>query len=865
MKPYDFKRIEPYWQEVWQREKLFVAREPGSGRDYYMLMMFPYPSGTLHVGHGRNYIIGDALCRFMKMRGYNVLSPMGWDAFGLPAENHAIKRGVHPADSTRENIEKMRRQFKEWGIVYDWEREIASCHRGFYRWTQWLFLQLYRKGLAYRKRADVNWCDSCKTVLANEQVVEGACERCGHPVGQRELEQWFLRITRYAERLLNDLSGLPGWPERVKVMQANWIGRSEGVELDFVLDHAPEGEPLRVFTTRTDTVYGATFIALAPEHPRLPTLVAGTSREKEILSFIEEVRTESTFLRSAGLVEKRGLFTGRYARNPFTGGPVPIWTANFVLMGYGTGAVMAVPAHDQRDFEFARSHDLPVQVVIRPQGGESLPADLKEAYVKDGVMVNSGPWSGKQNRTGLQEMTAHAEEKGFGRRKVNYRLRDWLISRQRYWGTPIPIVYCEGCGEVPVPEEQLPVELPRDVAFRPTGDSPLKTAPEFVAARCPRCQQGARRETDTMDTFVDSSWYFLRFISPRLETAPFDSTAVNTWLPVDQYIGGIEHAILHLLYARFVTKFLSDLGYVDFQEPFASLFTQGMITSPALRCPRHGWIAPGQARDGRCPQGGEMLEVSQQKMSKGKLNVVSPAVIIEQYGADTERTFTLFMAPPEKESEWSEEGVRGASRFLKRVWRLVQAAAESLTAASGRSTVLDLAEEAGTPGAGDAELRRQTHLVTRKVTTDIRDSLHFNTAVAALMEFTNYLTGYMSQADRHPEDRPGLARALKVFVQLLHPFAPHITEELWRDLGGTGSVLETPWPGFDEAVMARDKVVLVITIDGKVRSKITVPTDLEEREIREAALADARVREILAGRTARRVVVVPGRLVNVVT
>ena len=856
MKPYDFSQIEPRWQAYWQRERLF-ATAGKSG--YYMLMMYPYPSGTLHVGHGRNYILGDALCRFMKMRGHVVLAPMGWDAFGLPAENYAISRGVHPAQSTRENIDRMRRQFTEWGIVYDWDREIASCHPGFYRWTQWIFLKLYERDLAYRKKADVNWCESCKTVLANEQVVEGACERCSTPVNQRELEQWFLRITAYADRLLEDLEQLVDWPERVKVMQANWIGRSEGVELDFNVEG--EGcEPLRVYTTRPDTIYGATFLALAPEHRCVRTLVKDRPEEKAIMDFVAAVRSESAFARGAGLVEKRGLFTGRHAINPYSGERIPIWVANFVLTTYGTGAIMAVPAHDQRDFEFARSHGLPIKVVIEREGEHLAPEGMTEAYTGDGTMVNSGEWSGLHNRTGIARMIAHAEGKGFGAARVNFRLRDWLISRQRYWGTPIPMVYCDACGEVPVPEQDLPVKLPAGVEFHPTGDSPLKGHADFVETSCPRCEGPARRETDTMDTFVDSSWYFLRFISPRLETALFDSKEVNQWLPVDQYIGGIEHAILHLLYARFVTKFLKDEGLIDFSEPFARLFTQGMITSPAYRCHRHGWIAPEQVRDGRCPLGDETLEMSLQKMAKSKFNVVAPSAIIERYGADTERVFTLFMAPPEKESEWSEEGVRGASRFLNRVWRLVLETSERLGAANGAK----LLEVAGDGGFRDAELARLTHRTIRKVTRDISESFHFNTAIAAMMEFSNFLSAYLAKTERTDWDEAGVATAVRSLVVLLHPFAPHITEEMWQEIGGARSLLTEPWPGWDETALAEEQVALVITVNGKVRSKMTVPAGASDKEAGEAALADPRISRILAGRQPKRIVVVPDRLVNLV-
>ena len=813
MKSYDFKKIEPHWQEFWQREKLFAAEPAGGGRDFYMLMMFPYPSGTLHVGHGRNYIIGDALCRFMKMRGHNVLSPMGWDAFGLPAENFAIRQGVHPADSTRDNIDKMRHQFKEWGIVYDWDRELASCHPGFYRWTQWLFLRMHEKGLAYRRRADVNWCDSCKTVLANEQVVDGACERCGNTVDQRDLEQWFLRITRYADRLLEDLHTLEDWPERVKVMQANWIGRSEGVELDFKLVDEPDREGLRVYTTRPDTIYGATFMAVAPEHPRLAALVAGRPEEKAVLEFAGEARRESAFARAAGLVEKRGLFTGRHAINPYSGEKVPIWVANFVLTSYGTGAIMAVPAHDQRDFEFARACDLPVRVVIAGPEGPLDAAAMTEAFTDDGTMVNSGPWTGRNNRQGIAEMIAHAEKEGFGQGTVNFRLRDWLISRQRYWGAPIPIVYCDACGEVPVPDDQLPVELPREVEFRPTGDSPLASCPEFVNTSCPTCGSPARRETDTMDTFVDSSWYFLRFISARLTSAPFDREEVNRWLPVGQYIGGIEHAILHLLYARFVTKFLHDIGWTEFEEPFARLFTQGMITYPAARCGRHGWVPIAQVKERACPQCAETVEISLQKMAKSKYNVVAPASIIAQFGADTERLFTLFMAPPERECEWSDEGVRGASRFLNRIWKLVQETAEEL----GSHQVAEDSK------SGDAELRRRIHAVTKKVTRDLAQDLHFNTAVAALMEFTNFLADYLQKTATEKWDRPGIAQALKILLQLLHPFAPHITEELWRDLGGRDSILASGWPEWDESALARDVVQLAVTVNGRLRANVSVP------------------------------------------
>jgi len=744
---YDHRAIEAKWQDRWEKARVAEMDLDRPGDAFYMLMMFPYPSGDrLHVGHGRNYILGDALFRYLRMRGRRALNPMGWDAFGLPAENAAIERGVHPQDWTFNNIAAMKVQFRRWGILYDWSKEVTSCKPDYYRWNQWLFLRLLEKGLAYRKKAPVNWCPSCNTVLANEQVVDGECERCGTAVVQKELEQWFYRITKYADRLLADLDGLTGWPEKVKTMQRNWIGRSEGAEIDFQLPGL--GETLTVFTTRPDTVHGATFMVLAPEHPLVPRLLEGHPEREEIEGWIERVRNTPRIQREGETLVKEGRDTGRTAVNPATGEEVPVWLANYVLPEYGSGAIMAVPAHDARDLEFARQEGLAVRLVYHPEGGPEDATELSEPILHEGEIRGVDPrFDGKTS--GPETIRAFIdwmEEEGFGRAKVTYRLRDWLISRQRYWGTPIPVVYCETCGVVPVPEADLPVALPYEVELTGREGNPLARSKGFVETSCPRCGAAARRETDTMDTFVDSSWYYLRFLSAHDDARMFDPERAGRWCPVDQYIGGIEHAILHLLYARFVCKVLQDFGMVPFGEPFTNLFNQGMITLYS-------------ARSGRV-----------EKMSKSRGNTVSPDELIESMGADTERVYTLFLGPPEEEVEWNEEAVAGAYRFLNRLWR----AADAL-------------EGAPATAPSDAELERKRHETIKRVTDDM-ERFKFNTAVAALMELLNALTRAL---DEKTASRRATEAALDTLVQLLHPIAPHVTEELWERRGHLGTLLES--------------------------------------------------------------------------
>jgi len=821
---YDFDAVEQKWQRRWEEQDLYRVAEDPSKPKYYCLEMFPYPSGKLHMGHVRNYSIGDVVARYKRMRGFNVLHPMGWDAFGLPAENAAIQHNIHPSPWTWDNIDNMRRQLKRLGISYDWSREVASCHPDYYRWTQWLFLQFFKAGLAYKKRSPVNWCPNCATVLANEQVVQGRCERCDTPVTTRELEQWFFRITQYADRLLEDLDNLPGWPEKVKIMQRNWIGKSHGVEIRFPIKGMDEVLP--VFTTRADTIYGATYMVVAPEHPLVPRLIADSPDRAAIERFIEDVRRQDEIARTAEEGEKLGMFTGSYCVNPFTGEDIPIWIGNYVLMGYGTGAIMAVPAHAQRDLDFARRYGLPVRVVIAPKDGP-MPdaATMTEAFVDDGIMVNSGPYDGLANREGLERIADEVERRGIGQRRVQYRLRDWLISRQRYWGCPIPIVYCGQCGIVPVPEDQLPVLLPEDVAFKPTGQSPLVEKEEFVNTTCPHCGGAARRETDTMDTFVDSSWYFLRFCDPHNKNEAFARDKVDYWMPVDQYIGGVEHAILHLMYARFFQMVLADLGLVTAERPFERLLTQGMVL-----------------KDGA-------------KMSKSKGNTVDPDAIVRKYGADTARLFILFAAPPERDLEWSDAGVEGAYRFLNRVWRLVG----------------DLVEELGPLPAGQAapgqdaaaeDLRRMVHRTVQRVTQDIEERFHFNTAISAIMELVNAF--YLYKESGGPRDRAVVAEGLEKLVLLLAPFAPHLAEELWEMLGRSGSVHEQPWPAYDPEAVQADTVEIVVQVNGRVRDRLWVARDASEEEVRAAALAMPKVQEHIGGRPVARVVVVPGRLVNVV-
>ncbi len=860
---YNPKEIEEKWQRIWEDRKLFKVTEDQGKKKYYLLEMFPYPSGKIHMGHVRNYSIGDVVARYKKMKGFNVLHPMAWDAFGMPAENAAIEHGVHPAKWTYENIEYMKRQLKRMGFSYDWDREFATCDASYYKWEQLFFLKMYEKGLAYKKRSTVNWCEICKTVLANEQVMgDGTCWR-GHAddpgVTQKELEQWFFKITDYAEDLLEWCEKLPGWPERVLTMQKNWIGKSIGAEILFPLENSKE--PIKVFTTRQDTVFGATFMSLAPEHPLALTLSKGTSQEKAVRDFVEKMKRQDQAKRTAATTEKEGVFTGGYCFNPMTGARMPIFAANFVLMEYGTGAVMAVPTHDQRDFEFAKEYNLPLIVVVQPEG-RTLNADtMTEAYEGEGLLVNSGQFNGMPSPKAREAIAAHLEEKKLGGAKISYRLRDWGISRQRYWGAPIPIIYCEKCGPVPVPEKDLPVVLPPNVEVTGMGESPLVGAREFVEARCPKCGGHGRRETDTMDTFVESSWYFDRFACPDYHQGPLDKKRVDYWMPVDQYIGGIEHAILHLLYSRFFTRVLKEMGWLSVEEPFANLLTQGMVCKEVLECPRDGYLFPNEVeKEGerfRCRKCGVEITVGRlEKMSKSKRNVVDPEYLVEKYGADTARIFCLFASPPEKDLDWSDQGVEGSFRFLNRVWRLIWEQVPRL-----QNTV---SLPFGTLLEGDAKpLRQKIHKTIKKVTEDI-ERFHFNTGISAIMELVNEL--YASEVkDREDEISRRLMReAIETIVILLSPFIPHFADELWEAMGNKESVMKTPWPDHDPEAVLEDEVLIVIQVNGKVRDRITVPASYGEEEIKTWALKSERIQKLVGGKSIKRVILVPQKLVNIV-
>ena len=822
MEKYSPQEIEKKWQAKWTEDDVYKTEMDPDRPKYYALEMFPYPSGNLHMGHVRNYSIGDVLARYKTMEGYNVLHPMGFDSFGMPAENAAIKHGVKPSDWTFSNIEHMKQQQSQMGLSYDWDRQAVTCTPEYYRWTQWLFELFYKRGLAYKKKASVNWCDTCGTVLANEQVVDGKCWRCDSDVQKKDLSQWFLKITDYADILLKDLDKLEGWPERVKTMQDNWIGRSEGLE--FQLDVPELAEKLPVYTTRPDTAYGITFVALAAENPIVAKICAGNPKAEAIEAFCAKVRNQSELERTSSESEKEGIFTGIYAINPFNGNKVQLWVTNYVLADYGTGAVMGVPSGDQRDWMFAKKYDLPIILTIQPKGQELHLEEMTEAYTdKDGVLVNSGKFSGMEMHKAMSGIIDEAEAQGFGQRKVNYRLRDWLISRQRYWGAPIPVIHCPHCGEVLVPEKDLPVLLPEDVSFDQGSLSPLASSESFVHCKCPQCGADATRETDTMDTFICSSWYYLRYTDPKNDQAPFDKDKVNYWAPVDQYIGGIEHAILHLLYSRFFTKVLHDAGLVDFDEPFKNLLTQGMVL-----------------KDGS-------------KMSKSKGNVVSPEEIIEKYGADTARLFILFAAPVDRDLEWSDQGVEGAYRFLGRVWRILGHFEDDIKAGQDEYDVTALTKE-------EQELRRVLHLTIRKVTEDVRDRFMFNTAISSVMELVNAFYGFQDKAINQ-----GLVREIAAdLVKMLAPFAPHITEELWSRLFGNGSVHQQKWPAYDEAATRQSEIEIVLQINGKVRDKITVSADLDRAGMEKAVMALPRTVELTAGKEIVKVICVPKKLVNIV-
>ena len=823
---YNPKEIETKWRESWDQQNLYqVEADPGKDK-YYVLEMFPYPSGRIHMGHVRNYTIGDVTARYKRTRGLNVLHPIGWDAFGLPAENAAIERGVHPAKWTYENIEQMKAQLKKLGFSYDWTREIATCDPSYYMWEQMVFTHMFKKGLAYQKSTTVNWCPSCETVLANEQVEDGLCWRCGSEVEQKEMAGWFFKTTEYTDELLEWTEKLKdGWPERVLSMQKNWIGKSTGAEIEFPLqEQAGDEKDLKIFTTRPDTVYGVTYMSIAPEHPIVEELIKGKPEEDEVREFIERVKKQSNLERVAEGTKKEGVFTGAYAINPFSKASIPIYVANFVLIEYGTGIIMCVPAHDQRDFEFAKEYNLPIKPVIQPQGVELDPRTMTEAYVEPGEMVHSRQFSDIPSEEGKEKIIEYVEQNGFGERQINYRLRDWGISRQRYWGTPIPIIYCDKCGAVPVPDEDLPVELPLDIEFTGKGGSPLSKIDSFVNTDCPSCGERAKRETDTMDTFVESSWYFLRYASPNYTKGIFDKSDVAYWLSVDQYIGGIEHAILHLLYARFFTKALRDLGMCDLDEPFSNLLTQGMVI-----------------KDGA-------------KMSKSVGNIVDPDDMIAKYGADTVRLFIMFAAPVNRDLDWSDEGVEGSFRFLNRVWRLIYDLFDDIETVKGNEVD---AEKISAPAK---ELLTKIHKTIKKVTDDL-DRFSFNTAIAAVMELLNDTSRFNPNGK---DDLPVLREAIEAMVRLLYPMAPHITEELWHELGYEDTLVDKEWITWNKDLVESAAVNIVVQVNGKVRSQLVMDPDASEDQMKEAAFSDEKVQSFISGKEPRKVIVVPGRLVNIV-
>ena len=828
MAKYPHADIERKWQERWARTGLMRCDLSRTERKFYCLMMFPYPSGELHVGHGRNYVIGDALARYKKMEGFEVLAPMGWDAFGLPAENAAIARDIHPAQWTKSNIARMKQQFHNWGVVYDWDREVTSCDPEYYRWTQWLFLELFDAGLAYRKAASVNWCPKDKTVLANEQVVDGACERCGTPIEERDLEQWFFRITDFADELLDGLGGLADWPERVVAMQRNWIERSVGIEISFDLEGT--GRSVVCFTTRPDTIGGATFLVLSPDHPEVARLIAGSPREREFRDAIARYTADRLSGKARVEPGRDGVFLDARAINPVTGEAIPVYMAPYVLMEYGTGAIMAVPAHDQRDFDFATRYGLPIREVIRPAAGATTTLPVS-SYSGDGMLVNSGAFDGLTQAAAFERIADDLERRGKGKRKVNFRLRDWLISRQRYWGAPIPVIHCPRCGVVPVPKAALPVRLPDNVDFRPRGDgrSPLAASDAFRVVDCPRCGGPAERDTDTMDTFVDSSWYFMRYLSPKDQEAAFQRNLCDAWLPVDQYIGGVEHAILHLLYSRFVTHFLHARGHIGFPEPFARLFTQGMVCKNGV------------------------------KMSKSKGNVVPPDTIIQPMGADTMRLYILFCGPPERDIEWNDESVEGCHRFLNRIWRFYEAHADVLPGPLEPVDYDALTES-------ERELFRKAHRTIARVQADVSDHFRFNTAISALMELSNTLAPFADGSAGAPgPQRTAVMRfAFDALVRLLAPMTPHLCEELWERLGHAESVFATALPEADARYVKDESFDLVIQINSKIRARESIPADTDAERMKEIALAHPRIQEALAGRAPRRVIVIQNRLVNIV-
>lgn len=817
---YNFKEIESKWQKHWKENDSFKTDIDESKEKYYVLEMFPYPSGKLHMGHVRNYSIGDVIARCKAMQGFNVLHPMGFDSFGLPAENAAIKHGVEPSKWTWDNIHEMEAQLDQLGLAYDWDREVQTCNPDYYKWMQWIFIQFYNKGLAYKKENPVNWCPSCQTVLANEQVVDGCCERCKSPVGKKNLSQWYFKITDYADRLLNNLDKLEGWPNKVKVMQKNWIGKSIGAEIDFTIDETDK--LLKVFTTRADTLFGVTYMVMAPEHPYVMDLVKGTEYEAPVLAYLDKVQHMNDIERTSTTNEKTGVFIGKYAVNPVNGKKVPIFISDYVLMGYGTGAIMAVPAHDQRDFDFAKKFDLEIIPVVDSDNPEIDVHDLKEAFAAEGTMINSGKFDGMNNQEAIGAVIEWLSEEGIGKKTVNYRLRDWLISRQRYWGTPIPMIYCEECGWVPEKEENLPVLLPTDVEFTGKGESPLTTSKTFGKCTCPKCGKEARREMDTMDTFLDSSWYFLRYCDPKNQEIAFAKDKVDYWMDVDQYIGGVEHAILHLMYARFFQMALYDLGLTKHEEPFKNLLTQGMVN-----------------KDGK-------------KMSKSLGNVVSPEEIINKYGADTARLFIFFAAPPERELDWSDAGVEGSYRFLNRVYRLVYDFTQNYQGTGGAYEIKTDA---------DKELNYVLNTTIKKVTDDVGGRFSFNTAISSIMELVNALYRYKELEDANQDF---MKKAIDTLVIILSPFTPHICEEMWQTLDGTKTLTEVSWPAYDEAALVKDMVEIVVQVNGKLKEKLNVANNLTREELEKTALSDDKVKALTEGKNVVKVIAVPNKLVNIV-
>jgi leucyl-tRNA synthetase len=821
---YDFKKIEKKWQDYWEEHDCFKCTEDPSKKKYYVLEMFPYPSGKLHMGHVRNYSIGDVVARYKKMEGFNVLHPIGFDSFGLPAENAAIDHDIPPAKWTWDNIHEMESQLRRLGLSYDWDREVATCSEEYYKWMQWIFIQFFKRGLAYKKESQVNWCPSCKTVLANEQVVNGCCERCHTPVGKKNISQWYLKITDYAQRLLDDLDNMPGWPNKVKVMQKNWIGRSEGTNVKFKIDGSDK--TLEIFTTRVDTLFGCTYMVMAPEHPYVKEMVRGTEYEKPVEEYLDKVQHLNDIERTSTTREKTGVFTGRYAINPVNDKKVPIFISDYVLMGYGTGAIMAVPAHDQRDFDFAKKFGLDIIPVVDPGDPSVDLNDLREAFVAEGTMINSEQFNGMNNKDAISAVRDWLAEKGVAEKTVNFKLRDWLISRQRYWGCPIPMVYCDDCGWVPEKEENLPVRLPEDVEFTGKGESPLTTSKTFVKCKCPKCGKEARREVDTMDTFLDSSWYFLRYTDPHNDKMPFDPEKAAYWMNVDQYIGGVEHAILHLLYSRFFQMVLYDMGLVKNKEPFENLLTQGMV----------------------CKMDSEGVF---RKMSKSLGNVVSPDEILEKYGADTARLFILFAAPPDKELDWSDQGVEGSYKFLSRVWRLVYDYTENYK--TDETEIILRNKE-------DKHLNFRLNMTLKKVSDDVGGKFAFNTAISSIMELVNEMYKY-----KNGDVNKALYRdAVKKLILMLSPFTPHICEEMWHQTGHDTMLTDERWPEYDEAALSQDEIEIIVQVNGKLKYKMNVEAGLDRDGLKEAVLEDDGVKALTEGKNVIKVIAVPGKLVNFV-